>query len=331
LKARELIGATVEINLWSYPTPNSPYIYCEVYAIYKKIKLAFEPLSQIDNKRFKVFAACKGRKASATVASHFSGLSTGDLLENPVHIIDSIICDELGQTIDTTSAQAVATELASWKLCPVIRERQNSRDILEKIARQAKSTCYWNALNKAALDTFFASNTTDYILGINDLKERPQIRKTTLAEVVNKLVLKYNAGLDNNLQQVITREDDRSNVGSQAKYNLIYEMTIDADFISNSTTAGLLADHWVKNDADSFWSVLHNLVEFETVDLRGMNFWRDGNFKPIVALELADIIEFSSEWDSVMKLFGQSWSGVQFKIISISRTLKSLKIGAISL
>lgn len=281
-----------------------------------------------------LFFSGMGRKASATVAGHFSGLTENELLEIPAYIIDSIIYDELGQTIDTASMQAVATEQASWKIAPVIDTQQNSKDIIDKIAKQAMSFVYWNATNKAAMDTFYAANTTDYIFQTNDIQNRPLLYKSPLKDIVNDLVLKYKKdGNSGNLQSVITRIDDRAGIGSQAVYNAVLGLIggFSADFISDATTAGLLADHWVVNDADSFWSVLHNVIEFETVDLRGVNFWNAGAFKPILGLELTDIIELHSDWDAKIKLYGATWASKQFKIFSITRLPDSLKIKAMSL
>jgi len=297
-----------------------------VYMVFKEIK--YKPKEMFD-----VYIACQGRAATGLIASHFSELSEYELLENPVHIIDSIICEELGQTPDITSMQAVATELANWKIAPIISESENSKTIIEKIAKQCKSIIYWNASNKPAMDTFFVSNATDYTFQTNDIHGRPLLSKSSLSDIVNDFKLKYKKeGQSGNLQSVIERANNTAGSGSQAVYNTVNELVMDADYIADETTARLLADHWCKDGDDkSFWSVLHNVIEFETVDLRGVNFWNAGVFKPILGLELTDIIELHSDWDNIMKCYGESWAGKKFKITSITRKPWSLKIKAISL
>lgn len=301
--------------------------WARVYYLY--LRLQYSPANHAV---LPLFASCKGREASATVAGHFSELAENDLLEIPAHIVDSIIYDELGETIDTASMQAVATEQASWKIAPLINKKQNSKDIIDKIAKQSMSFIHWNATNKAAMDTFFAANDTDYIFKLNDIKNRPLLYESSLKDIVNDFVLKYKKdGNSGNLQSTVEREDDRANVGSQAIYNAVMDKVMDADFISDPTTAGLLADHWAKTDDDSFWSILHNIIEFETVDLRGVNFWNAGTFDPIVKLELTDIIKLHEEWDAKMECFGETWIKRQFKIFSMTRLPDTLKIKAIQI
>uniref|UniRef100_A0A6M3KF74 Uncharacterized protein n=1 Tax=viral metagenome TaxID=1070528 RepID=A0A6M3KF74_9ZZZZ len=295
-----------------------------VYMIFKEIKYTTTEM-------FPVFIACKGREYSGTWGAR---KTAGNLIENPADIIESILRDELGMSteINTTLFDNVNTELTSWKLAPFIDTQQNSKVLLNKIAEQAMAFIYWDATNKAAMDTFYAANTTDYTFQTNDIQGRPLLYKSPLKDIVNDFTLKYHKGAQGNLQSIISRANSTANTGSQAVYNAVMDMTMDADFISDATTAGLLANHWCKDGATaSFWSVLHNVIEFETVDLRGVNFWNAGAFKPILGLELTDIIELHSDWDAIMELYGATWASVQFKIFSITRLPDSLKIKAFSL
>jgi len=156
-----------------------------VYDVLRQIKYQ-------STEMFPVFVACKGREASATVAGHFTGLSSGDMLEIPAHIIDSILFDELASTNrDSTEMQAVATELANWKMAFDISEQKNSLDIFYKLAKQSKSHVFWDSANNCTIDTFFASNTTDRTIKINEIKGLPVVYKTKLADIVNDLIIKY--------------------------------------------------------------------------------------------------------------------------------------------
>ena len=322
------IGATLYLKITKIKTDAgaAPTTTITIYEAFKSIRYRSTNFSQ-------VFASVNGREASVPVANVLYSLSAGDLVEHPAAIITSLLIDELGDTnIDVSSVNNVITELAGWKGSVNVDSFMGSKELIEKIAKQSKLFVYWNAFNKPAMDTFYASNTTDYIFSINDIQGRPSLSKSSLDDIVNNFKFKYHKSPKGNLQLVITRANDTANTGSQAVYNTVNELVMEADFISDNNTAGLLADHWCKNGDDpSFWSILHNIIEFETVDLRGVNCWNAGNFKPIMGLELTDIIELNSDWDNIMKCFGESWSGKQFKIISITRKPDSLKIKAISL
>jgi hypothetical protein len=275
-----------------------------------------------------IYVACQGRKASTDVAAEFSGIIAGDLIEQPNHIAASILIDELGLTNISSTFSDADSDYSSWKIAPIIDGRINSKDFLEKLAFQSNAIIWWDANNVPAFDWFKSSYTTDYTFKIDEIKGLPKLSKIKLSEIVNDLKLNFQKGGSGNLQKQITRVDDRANVGSQAKYNAVMEKVIDADFIADETTAGLLADHWCKDDTDSFWSVQRNIVELETADIRGINYYNAGSFKPILTLELTDIIELDSEFDSYLKCNGESWSGKQFKIFELERRRTGLKIKA---
>ena len=279
-----------------------------------------------------LFAECKGREASSTVAGHFSGLSTGDLLETPAQIADSILYDELGQTVDTTSFQAVDTELASWKMNFSLNKSLSSQKILDALAFQSKSFIYFNDVNTISMDTFFASNTTDFDdINLDDVKLHSlKISQTSLRKMTNDIVLNYRKQGTGALQEVLERINDTAGGGSIDQYDATQEKIIDADYIADTTTAGLLADHWVKTGvktSGAFWTVLRDVVEFKT-----SNLIRESKTTRFFLAEITDVFEFDhSVWDDQQLCNGVSWSAKKFKIISITRGLDGLKIKGVEL
>jgi len=249
--------------------------------------------------------------------------SAGALIENPSHIAEHIARNYMGLAtggIDTTSFDNVNTELTSnYKLAFGINKSINSKKLLEKISYQGKSHFRFNAVNKLSADTFYASNsadidgiTLDHILSIS-------FSKISLKNLVNKLYLNYYNDTKKNNHQII-RSYDTANTGSQVRYNVVSEKVINANFIKTDTTAGLFADHWVKDSADSFWSFPRNIIDVELITSR----------KDFLALEVSDIIEFDdSSIDSYKKVYGVSIRSKEFKIISITKNLQSVKIKAI--
>jgi hypothetical protein len=298
-----------------------------------KVYMCFYELRYLPTELFDVYVACQGRKASFPLESYFNDIAMNALIENPAHVITSLIVDELGLFPDTTKLTTIETELTSWKFAPVIYKQKDSKQIIDELARQCKSVVFWSALNKPKFDTFFASNTTNKEFKINDIKAHTlKTYKTSLSDIVNDYKLNYNSDASGHLQSSLSREDDRANVGSQAVYNAVMEEVQDAEAIYDTTTAGLLADHWCKDDDDSYWSELHDIVEFETAGLRGINYWESGTFKPTFTLELTDIIEFDhTEFDGLKLCNGESWEDKQFKIIGIVRDKSNIKIKAIEL
>ena len=292
----------------------------------------FKRIKYIPTSHLSLFAECKGREASSTVAGHFSGLSTGDLLERPAQIADSIIYDELGQTVDTDSFQAVDTELSSWKMNMALDKPLSSQKILDSLAFQSKSFIYFNDINKISMDTFFASDSTDLDdIRLDDIELHSlKIKQTSLRKLANDLILNYRKQGTGSLQEVVERVNDTSDTGSIDQYNATQEKVIDADYIADTTTAGLLADHWVKTGvktSGAFWTVLRDVVEFKTSNLLG-----ESKATKLFRAEVTDVFEFDhSVWDDQQLCNGVSWSGKQFKIVSITRGLDGLRIKGVEL
>lgn len=298
----------------------------EVMMVYKRITYKA-------NNRLQIYAGVKGREYSGT----WNGRKTsGNLLETPADVIESIARDDLGlgdDNIDMDSFDAVNTELgATFVFSGAITERGNSKAILEDLGRQCKSFVFWGADDKIKMDTFYAANTTVRTLGKNEIDGVPRVMQSSLANIVNDLTLIYKKEpIQKRLIKTLSRVDDRTAAaGSQTKHNAVMTKDFEADFIRDDTAVGLLADHWCKDDADSFWSVKHDVIEFSISANRGIGFW-DTTFKPLFLLELLDIIELDdAEFDSILKCNGVSWDGKQFKIFWIERRKMGLKIKAFS-
>ncbi len=297
------------------------------------IFMIFKRVTYKANNRLQIFAGIKGREYSGT----WNGRKTsGNLIETPADVIESLLRDDLGlgdDNIDMDSFDAVNTELgATYVMSGAITERGNSKEILDDLARQAKSFVFWGADDKVKMDTFYAANTTVRIIGKNEIRGAPIVTQSKLLDIVNDLTLTYKKEpIESRLIKTLSRVDDRTAAsGSQTKHNAVMTKDIKADFIRNDTAIGLLADHWCKDDADSFWSVKHDIVEINISANRGIDFW-DTTFKPLMLLDLLDIIELNdTDFDSIVKCNGVSWNGKQFKVFFTDRRKLGLKIKAFS-
>ena len=306
-----------------------------------KFYMIFKRIGYTVKEMFPVFVACKGRKASAAVG-WFDGIAQNDLIENPVHVIGAIILDDLGLTIATNINssnidsggfnKAYDDLTSSYKLAFTIYDKINSMDLLNKISFESTLVMFWGATNKVWLDKMNDVGSSSRTIYKSEIKGLPSIFKTKLIDIVNELDLKYKPeNKTGEKQGKVNREDDRANTGSQAVYFQTAYKQMESDFVADSITAGLLADLWCKDDADSFWSTLHNVVEFETADFRGIEFYDGATFEPLYLLELLDVFQIDSGYDDVILCNGESWSGKQFKIFEIVRLKTILKIKAIEI
>lgn len=285
----------------------------KIYGLYLRVE--YIPIS-----RGNVFFGGTGRKddSSGTVTG-----SANSLIENPSHIAEDIARNYMGLStsdINTSSFDNVNTELTSnYKLSFFVNSPINSKKLLEKIGFQGKSFFRFDSQNKISADTFFASPSVDIDSITLDHIIKIGFSKISLKDLVNKLFLNYFFDGTENTKQ-LTRSYDTANTGSQARYNVVNEKVINADFIKTDTTAGLLADHWVKDSSDSFWSLPRNIIDVDFITSR----------KNFLSLELADVIQFDhNSLDSYKKIYGASFNGKKFKIISITKNLNSVKVKAI--
>ncbi len=285
----------------------------KIYGCY--VRAEYTPIN-----RHNVFFGGTGRKddGSGTVTG-----SANSLIENPSHIAEDISRNYLSLStndINTSSFDNVNTELSSnYKLSFFVDNPINSKKLLEKIGFQGKSFFRFDSQNKISADTFFASPSANIDSIVLDEIINIDFSKISLKDLVNKLFLNYFFDANKNLNQ-LTRSYDTANTGSQARYNVVNEKVINANFIKTDTTAGLLADHWVKDSSDSFWSLPRNIIDVEFITAR----------KNFLALEVSDVIQFDhNSLDTYKKIYGSSFNGKKFKITHITKNLKSVKVKAI--
>ncbi len=309
------IGNTIRFRIRSgYGNFTFPNRILKIYGCYQRIE--YTPLN-----RHTAFFGGVGRKddSSGTITGSANGA-----IETPSHIAEDIARNYLSlstSNIDTTSFDNVNTELTSdYKLSFYVDSEINSKKLLEKIAFQGKSFFRFNSQNKLSADTFFASPTVNLDSIVLDEIIKISFSKITLRDLVNKLFLNYHFDGDKKALKQLTRSYDTANTGSQARYNVVNEKVINADYIALETTAGLLADHWVKNSSDSFWSLPRNIIDVEFITSR----------KNFLALEVSDVIQFDhNSLDTYKKIYGSSFNGKKFKITNVSKNLKKVKVKAI--
>lgn len=285
-----------------------------VYNCFREIKYVPAELD-LDN----IYVACFGKDM------------TGAYDEAPHRIINDVVTEYTDGAVNSDDLTAMLTNLTnSFKLSFAITELINTKELLKNIVDQSKAYLHINTNNEVGVFTFGASYTTDFDdIKINDIKaDTLKTSKTKINQSVNDLSLEYYLNPETGEFQSSL---SRAYATAKTNYNETYEKILNADMIRDDTTAGLLADHYCKDASMAYWGEPKNLVEFETADFRGSDFWVSGTFRMIGSLEMFDIIEFDhTEFDNFKLCNGESWEDKQFLIYEITRG-RTLKIKAIEL
>jgi len=284
-----------------------PAIRGSIFHVWKRIKY-----SNIGINKFK--ASCYGYD----IAGETYDANPGKVIK---HIIDTYTDVDTNSTAFTNTSTRTGN---SYLLSINITKPININVLCEEIAQESKTYIIINSNNEAYTFTFTSSYTTTRAkIKLEDVIYI-KTHITDINNAINSLSLKY---YSNNSELIRANSTADTNIGMTIIKN------ITADYISDDTTAGLLADHYCKDASTAFWGMPRNLIEFETADMRGADAgWDGADFEPIYALELFDIIELDHiEWDSVKKCNGESWDGKQFLIYEITRGLTTIKVKGLEL
>ncbi len=170
--------------------------------------------TMIDRTLREVYLDKQGEEYGSWITGRAGGHASGDLIENPAHVIEAVARQDMGLAtaeINTASFDTAATALTGMKFAFQLLERTEARDILDDMAYEGRMKCWWdeqdrlkvkvfNAAaafpvsatdNPSALDRFTdtglasgGSYTTHQIVG------EPTIRRR-LEEMKNKFVIRY--------------------------------------------------------------------------------------------------------------------------------------------
>jgi len=261
----------------------------------------------------------------------------GDLIENPVYMIEDILRTELsldgdtdGSDIDIESfdrsgnAQTDSTKGdIAFTFNDAIADIQfafsqykfiNSKDLIEKICKQICSWVWIGGDGKFKIRTLLRSTDTwaeDKTVNYNDINLK-SISKTRLNTVRNDITVNYNYDYvkDQNLSNVNTT-DSTSQGTTVSGNNQTLKLEIDADGIIDSDTATQLA-----NAYKSIFKDRKVVLGFDCV-------------RPLYNdLEIGDIIKFSN-WDANIKLYGTAMATDYFIITDISKSVNGCSIKTI--
>ena len=223
--------------------------------------------------RFDFYADVKGRKFGAWVDadSRNNGYNSGDLIESPAYIIESVFRDVLGLTsssIDYTSFDTVGNttdgKRDDWKLARSFTRQELSLAIVEQIARDSACVSIRDSDNKervVALDFYTPSLSLDSRDILIDENGRPMVGASQVhpSKIFNEFFLDYRLDYgtgNHNKQLFITASDqnltsntrsDKSPLDtftglcstSQTHFNITRRWNYATDYIRDDATAEL--------------------------------------------------------------------------------------------
>lgn len=255
-----------------------------------------------------IFAAVVGREYGSWITEDGRSVgskSSGDAIYDTVHIVESILRDELGVVtadIDTDSFDDAYDAAASTynHVCINSDNQAKAFDIIRSIAEQSTFAFVMTAAGKCrAVSLNDKTPTTDATIPHSHIIDgRIDVSRTKT--IFNELNISYNWMHERGDYQGTLTE---TNATSQTDYGVL-PYNARWDYL-NKTRAGLIADHLV-GDADSIWANPHTQISLSTVGFSHAD------------VEVGDWIELDDTTvDPHQLCYGESWSGKQFLITSV--------------
>lgn len=113
-----------------------------------------------DEKPETVYFDMKGHEYGSWITGR--GETSGDLIENPAHVIEAFARDEMGiltAGIDTAAFDAAATARTGDKFAFQLLDRKPARDLLNDLAYQARLSLWWDEKDRITVKAFDADAT----------------------------------------------------------------------------------------------------------------------------------------------------------------------------
>ena len=143
-------STSVKIEYESAGTGAAVYSSCKIYMVYKRLFLSS---TTMDDENF--YFAGKGKVADATIAGYFSGLSTGDLLGNPVHILADFLVNVCSVEINDASFETI-DDRYPYSIAPAYDGSTSPADFIQRICEQNFIYLFRNADNKYQVTSLVA-------------------------------------------------------------------------------------------------------------------------------------------------------------------------------
>lgn len=293
-----------------------PYVIPEGYPFRVVTKRGDVPNEEV------AWAVCEGRKFGSWITASgrsVGGYSPGDVIEDPVFIIESLLRDELGlstSSIDTSSFDSAYNSDVEARI--QITERTKLSEVIRQLCEQSTSAFMWSSTGKAKmidLDRGNAPTTSRKIpyshivdghIGVNRLPtwcERATVRHYWLPQFNQ---FRYSGDWPGTDYPKKRTFEWRNIVGG-----------------ANNVVGGSVGEvlkNYVSGTQTGIWNRNHEQIEFATYAMTNVD------------IEVGDWIELDAATvDPHMDCYGDSWDGKQFLVVSTEQTIDGTRIKAIAL
>ena len=204
------------------------------------------------------------------------------------------------------------TDRSGWTIRWWEQEPQELKKLLEKLQYEGCFIFKFKADGSPQYIHITDSPTADYTLTKKDIKDF-SVKHTPLSQLLTKMELSYDKHpAENKYRSTATEQDStaRTNWNIEAKENT-RQVKLDA-------LVGNVASDFDDDPNDGFVSYYANISGDIKLQVSGRVINPD-----LYNIEVGDIVDFSDMHPE--KAFGQSWSGKNFMITSIGRTVGTLK------
>ena len=261
-----------------------------------------------------------GTRNSTNGSAADPGYDDGDLIQNPIYIIEEILRSECGlnedyideESFDLAGASsngnignAFGDAVSDIKFAFSNYKFINSKELIDGIAKQCCSYVFLSGdglFKIKVLKRPDEYDEDDKTVDYNDIQLK-SISKTPISAVKNDITINYDFDYQSESFKSSINDTDSTSYGTGTTgINQRLKLKLDAFGILDTTTATQLADAYKTLFKDQ-----KNVIDFITLTPK----YND--------LEIGDIITFSN-WDSNIKLFGTAMSGDYYMITNMSKS-----------
>jgi len=263
----------------------------------------------------------EGREYGSWIDSRSSSYSSGDLIDDPAGIIESLLRDELGVTssyIDEDSFDNAENASIEARINIHSDNEKTSEDTIQQLSEQSTFAFVWTASGLCKLISMkssdWSSPSVNKTIPLSWIKDgKIGVSKTPV--FANKISIKsrYQQEYGGIFRDTDTAEDSTSQTNYQVRsWSGSWENVCGA-------TVDTLKAYYV-NSTNGLWSKEHVQITIETLGYTCAD------------LELGDCIQLDSDSiDPYLKAYGSSWSGIYLCVTKISQGDNSTKIVATEL
>ncbi len=247
----------------------------------------------------RIFVECTGREFGSWIdeGGRSNSYNEGDLIENPAHIIESILRDKLGLTasnVDVDSFDSIGGNLSSWDIAVNVRSLIRTDRLFVKIGFQSKIHTFFDSQGTAKIGILDASGTSSDDNFSKDDMQRGKIFLTQgdIKQLINSIDVLWMSEIPDG-EFGYQKNSSDSDSSSITKYGITKHRTLSAYYIYDDTVAGNFSDYFV--GSSGYWKDLQEILEVTMA-----------NFK-FIPWEIGDVIHPNSDINDVVKLFNDDF------------------------